>query len=150
MHAGQYKRIYNVVFCLLLLCTFIFVFRESKDLITNGIFEAQESQRQRFFTQSQRIYNDLVREGKTEEAKAFWSDPQSKTFGTLLSMDESGNLFATKYNSVDGRIRFCEDNLALASTIATLLGYAAAYVLLWFTTTLIVRYIRKAPNGSPL
>jgi hypothetical protein len=149
MHAGQYKRIYNVVFCLLVLCTFIFVFRVSKDLITSGILEARESQRQRFFTQSQRIYNDLVREGKTEEAKAFWSDPQSKTFGTLLSMDEKGNLFATKYNSVDGRIRFCEGNLALLSTTATLLSYTATYFLLWFTTTLIVRYIRKAPNGSP-
>ena len=150
MHAGQYKRIYNVAFILLVLCTSIFVFRVSKDLIATLIFESERSQSQKFFAQSQRIYNDLVKEGKTEEAKTFQSDPQSNFFGTLLSMDEKGNLFATKYNSMDRRIRFCKDNLGLLSTVATLLAYTTSYFLLWFVMTLVVRYVRKAPNTASL
>jgi hypothetical protein len=150
MHAGRDKRIYNVVFVLLTLCTFVFVFRVSEGLITTAIFEAQESQHQKFLTQSQLIYNELVKEGKIEEAKTFQSDPQSNFFGTLLSMDEKGNLFAIKYNSVDRRIKFCEDNLELLSTITALITYTVSYFLLWFIITFVVRYVRKAPDTSPV
>ena len=132
MHSGQYKRIYNVVFVLLALCTFVFVFRVSKNLIANAIFEAQENQRQQSMVFRQRpSYDDLVKQGKIEEAKR----------GEQLALDSL---------SVDRRIKFCEDNSGLLSTIATLLAYSATYFLLWFAATFIVGYIRKTPNALSL
>ena len=130
MHAGQYKRIYNVVFVLLALCTFAFVFRVSKNLIANAIYEAQESQRQQSMIFSQRpSYDDLVEEGKSEEAK-------------------KGEQEAIKFFSKERRIKLCEDNMKLLSAMATLLIYTASYFLLWFTATLIVRYVAKLPKAS--
>jgi NhaP-type Na+/H+ and K+/H+ antiporter len=76
MHAGQYKRIYNLAFAIVLICTFSSGFSISKLLIAITIIQPQEEELQKVARDEEiRMYNDLIKQGKHEEAKSFLSAP---------------------------------------------------------------------------
>ena len=99
--------------------------------------------------QRQFIYNKLVKAGKPEEAERFRSDRQASFLGLFMTDDENGELFGQKANSLDRRIQFCEENLAVISTITTLIAYVAAYFLFWYVGFWSVRYVKGQPEPIP-
>jgi hypothetical protein len=127
MSLGQYKRIYNLVFGLLVICSCVFVYRLSKDFVSDQISDIKERQWRVLDSFRYRpSYDDLIKQGKKQEAA-----------------EESRE--AGHYNAVERRIRFCEDNLGMLSLMLMLLAYATVYFLVWFSGCLCVRYIK---NGA--
>lgn len=47
MGSGQYKRIYNIVFILLVICTCVFVYGTSKEFVSSIIENAKEDYQQK-------------------------------------------------------------------------------------------------------
>ncbi|MGA2868415.1 MAG: hypothetical protein ABSF34_04540 [Verrucomicrobiota bacterium] len=72
MGSGQYKRIYNIVFVLLAICTCMFVYEASKDLISSMVYNAREAYQQRVSQEplfDQAHHDDLVKQGEIKEAE---------------------------------------------------------------------------------
>lgn len=151
MHAGQYKRIYNLAFALALICTFLSGFKISKSAITKIIIQPQEEELHKVAHDEEiRMYNDLIKQGKIEEAKDFLVAPHVMIIPIRFSTDVSESPYLQKIKWLQLRINFFSDNLALLSTIATLLAYMATYFLVWFSACRSLRYVRNAPKASPL
>ena len=150
MQKQQYKRIYNLAFALLVICSCFFVFKITKSLLNSTLVEGQKEKYQEMCDrQRQFIYNELVKAGKREEADRFRSDPQASTLGLFLTNDESGEPFGPKANSLHRRMRFCEENLVVICTITTIIAYVAAYFLLWYVGFWSVRYVKGQPKPVP-
>jgi hypothetical protein len=64
-----------------------------------------------------------------------------------MTDDENGQPFGPKANFADRRIRFCDDNLALLTTITASLGYAAGYFLFWRLASSCVQYVQGSPKA---
>jgi len=134
MSAGQYKRIYNLAFPVLVLCTWIFIYGTSKELVSSIVENAKENYQQRLSQEppfDQTRHDDLVKQGKTKEAE---------------EMATAADRKAEHFIAVGNRIDYCEENLGMLSVIPTLLVYIAAYFLLWYSGCLCVRYVKKAPK----
>jgi hypothetical protein len=132
MHAGQYKRIYNLVFPLLVLCTWVFVYGTSKELVSSIVENAKEDYQQRIaqtppFDHAR--HDDLVKQGKTKEAE---------------DMANEGDRKAEHLIAVGNRIDYCEQNIGMLAVIPTLFAYIATYFLLWYLGCLCVRYVKNA------
>ena len=134
MNAGQYKRIYNLVFFLLMLCTWVFVYGTSKQFVSSMIQNAKEDYQQRLDHEppfDHARHDDLVKQGKSKEAE---------------DMANEGDRKGLHFIAVGNRIEYCERNLGMLSIIPTILAYVAAYFLLWYFGCLCVRYVKKAPK----
>ena len=130
MGSGQYRRIYNIVFVLLAVCTCVFVYGVSKDFVSSIIQNVKEDYEQKIndtppFDQAR--HDDLVKQGKTKEAE---------------DMANEGDRKALHLIAVGNRIEFCENNLGSLSVIPTILAYIAAYFLIWYSACLCVRYVK--------
>jgi hypothetical protein len=117
MTVGQYKRTYNLAFPVLVLCTWIFVYGISKELVSSIVENAKENYQQKLnqeppFDQARR--DDLVKQGKTKEAE---------------QMADAGDRKAEHFIAVGKRIDYCEENLGMLSVIPTLLVYIALIFL---------------------
>ena len=151
MQKQQYKRIYNLAFALLAVCSFFFVFKAAKSFFTASIIDAQKKQYSRMFERQRTfVYNQLVKAGKQEEADFFRRDPQANTLGILMTDDESGQPFGPKVNSLDHRTRFCEENLTAISIITSLLAYFVSYFAFWHIASLSVRYVKGQTDQQPV
>ena len=152
MQRKQYKRIYNVAFGLLAICSFVFVLRGAESFIKANVIDSQKEEyskmceRQRTF-----LYNQLVQSGKRKEADEFRRDRQANTLGIMLTDDENGQPFGAKAGALNRRILFFEENLSVISVIATLLTYVAAYFVFWCLASSLVRYVKGQLDqvGSP-
>jgi hypothetical protein len=72
MSAGQYKRIYNIAFILLMLGTFIFVYWGSKNLITTAIENADLNQHEKtWYPETLNSYDALNRYNAEERRLDF-------------------------------------------------------------------------------
>jgi hypothetical protein len=134
MHAGQYKRIYNLAFPVLVVCTWVFIFGTSKELVSSIVENAREDYQQSLNQEppfDHARHDDLVKQGKTKEAE---------------DMANEGDRKAMHFIAVGNRIDYCERNLGMLSIIPTILAYIAAYFLLWYSGCLCVRYVKKVPN----
>jgi hypothetical protein len=147
MQRKQYKRIYNVAFTLIAICSFIFVLQAAKSFITTNVIESQKEeyswkcQRQRTFP-----YNQLVKLGRQKEAAEFRRDRQANTLGIMLTDDESGQPFGTRAGALNRKILFYEENLSVISVITTLLLAIVAYFAFWRVASLLVRYVKGQPD----
>ena len=134
MSAGQYKRIYNLVFPLLVLCTWMFVYGSSKEFVSKIVENAKEDYQQRLNQEppfDHARHDDLVKQGKTKEAE---------------EMANEGDRKALHFIAVGNRIDYCERNLGVLSIIPTMLSYIAAYFIVWYSGCLCVRYVKQAPK----
>jgi hypothetical protein len=134
MSAGRYKRIYNLVFPLFVLCTWMFIYGTSKQFVSSIIENAKESYQQRLSQEppfDQAHHDDLLKQGKTKEAE---------------EMANAGDQKAEHFIAVGNRIDYCEENLGMLSVIPTLLAYIAAYFLVWYLARLCVQYVKTAPK----
>jgi hypothetical protein len=132
MSAGQYKRIYNLVFPLLVLCTWVFVYGASKEFVSGMVENAKEDYKQKLAQEhpfDQALHDDLVKQGKTKEAEDMANEGDSKM---------------EHYIAAGNRIEYFEKNLGMLSVIPTMLAYIAAYFILWYSGCLCVRYVKKA------
>jgi hypothetical protein len=134
MSAGQYKRIYNLVFPLLVLGTWVFVYGSSREIVSNIVENAKENYQQRLNQEppfDHARHDDLVKQGKNKEAE---------------EMANEGDRKALHLIAVGNRIDYCERNLGILSIIPTILFYIAAYFLVWYSGCLCVRYVKQAPQ----
>lgn len=143
MQKQQYKRLYNIAFALLVICSFYFVFNFAKAFIKESFVEEQKVKLDLMYNQqSQIIYDKLVKAGKQKEADEFIRDPQENFFGTYLSEDENGKIFYNKYTAFENRIKFCEENLDAISVAGVLVAFALAYFLIWQIISFSSRYVK--------
>jgi hypothetical protein len=150
MQKQQYKRLYNIAFALLVICSFYFVFNFAKTFIKESFVEEQKVKLDLMYNQqSQIIYDKLVKAGKQKEADEFIHDPQENFFGTYLSEDENGKIFYNKYTAFENRIKFCEENLNVISVVGVLIAFALAYFLIWQILSFSARYV-KGHSGDAL
>ena len=134
MRAGQYKRIYNLVFPLLVLCTWVFVYGASMEFVSSMVENAKADYQHTLENEppfDHAHHDDLVKQGKTKEAE---------------DMANEGDRKALHLIAVGNRIDYCEQNLGMLSAIPTILAYIAAYSLLWYSGCLCVQYVKKAPK----
>lgn len=134
MSAGQYKRIYNLTFPVLVLCTWVFVYGISKELVSSIVENAKENYQQKLNQEppfDQARHDDLVKQGKTKEAE---------------EMADAGDRKAEHFIAVGNRIDYCEENLWILSVIPTFLAYIAAYFLVWYLARSCVQYVKRAPK----
>jgi hypothetical protein len=134
MSAGQYKRIYNLVFPVLVLCTWVFVYGTSKEIVSSIVENAKEDYQYRLDQEppfDQARHDDLVKQGKTKEAE---------------EMANTGDRKAEHFIAVGNRIDYCEENLGMLSVIPTLLAYIAAYFLDWYSARFCVQYVNMVPK----
>jgi hypothetical protein len=134
MSAGQYKRIYNLVFPVLVLCTWVFVYEPSKEFVSSMIENAKVDYQHTLDNEppyDHARHDDLVKQGKTKEAEDM-ANAQDRRAWHLMAIGD--------------RIEYCENNLGMLSIIPTILAYIAAYFLLWYSGCLCVRYVKKAPK----
>jgi hypothetical protein len=134
MGSGQYKRIYNIVFVLLVICTCVFVYGASKDFVSRVVYNAREDYQQRVSQESpfdQARHDDLVKQGKIKAAE---------------DMANEGDRKALRYIAEDKRISWCEENTGTLATIPMILAYVAAYFLIWYSVFFCVRYVKAGKN----
>ena len=134
MSSAQYKRIYNLVFPVLVLCTWVFVYGTSKEFISSIIENAKEDYQQRLEHEppfDHAHHDDLIKQGKTKEAE---------------EMANEGDRKALHFIAVGNRIDYCERNLGVLSIIPTMLSYIAAYFIVWYSGCLCVQYVKQAPK----
>jgi len=132
MSAGQYKRIYNLVFPLLVLCTWVFVYGASKEFVSSMVENAKADYQHTLENEppyDHARYDDLVKQGKTKEAEDM-ANKQDRRAWHLMA--------------VENRIEYCENNSGMLSIIPTILAYIAVYFLLWYSGCLCVQYVKKA------
>jgi hypothetical protein len=134
MSAGQYKRIYNLAFPVLVLCTWVFVYGISKELVSSIVENAKEDYQQKLNQEppfDQARHDNLVKQGKAKEAE---------------EMANAGDRKAEHFIAVGNRIDYCEENLGMLSVIPTLPAYIAAYFLVWYLVRSCVQYVKRAPK----
>lgn len=134
MTAGQYKRVYNLVFPVLVLCTWVFAYGISKQLVSSIVEDAKANYQQRLNQEpsfDQARHDDLIKQEKTKEAEEMANERDRK---------------AKHFIAVGNRIDCCEENLGMLSVIPTLLAYIVTYFLVWKLAHLCVQYVKKAPN----
>ena len=149
MQKQQYKRLYNLALALVVICSAFFVFKIAESFIGSNVIDAQKEKYASMLDhQRQFIYDKLVKAGKKEQADEFIHDPQLNTLGLFVTDDENGQPFGPKANSLDRRIRFCEDNLAMISVITESVAFVSAYFLFWFIASFSVRYVRGQPDQA--
>jgi hypothetical protein len=147
MQKQQYKRLYNLAFALVVICSAFFVFKVAKSLIQSNVIDVQKTQYENMFDhQRQFVYGQLVKAGKQEQADEFKHDTQLNTLGLFTTDDENGKPFGPKANSLDRRIQFCEDNLTAISVITASAAFVSAYFLFWYIASFSVHYVRGQPD----
>ena len=150
MQRQQYKRLYNIVFAIFVVCSFYFVFGFTKSFVDSNFVDDQKVKLALMFNQQSRvIYDQLVKIGEREEADKLIHDPAQLALAIYVPHDEEGKLFLTKYKAIENRVKFCEENLNLISIIMSLIAFSLLYFLIWQVITVSTRYV-KGSSEHPL